>query len=164
MCAFLFATLSTSTGAGATARTAKGDGPSAIVAAFGSIWVGTGGGLVIRMDAGTMRVQSVFRGQGFVHALDSGFGSIWALQDRVVRIDPERGKTKVLAETGSATTFDLAAGDDAVWVADDGRDVVDLIDPRLTKRTAAIRVPGRAFGRLQVTVACSSSRFRSVGR
>jgi DNA-binding beta-propeller fold protein YncE len=133
-------------GSDATARPAKGEGPTAIAAGFGSVWVGTGAGAVIRIDARTGRVQRIFRGGGFVHALAKGFGSIWALQDRVVRIEPRQETVRVLPETGSATTFNLAPGAGAVWVADDGRDVVDRIDPRRTRRVASIRIPGRAFG------------------
>lgn len=133
-------------GSDATARPAKGEGPTAIAAGFGSIWVGTGAGAVIRIDARTGRVQRIFRGGGFVHALAKGFGSIWVLQDRVVRIEPRQEGVHVLPETGSATTFNLAVGEGAVWVADDGRDVVDRIDPRRTRRVASIRIPGRAFG------------------
>lgn len=142
----MVAAIAASTGGGASARPAKGEGATSIVAGFGSIWVGAGSGVVMRIDARTMRVQKVLRGRGFVHSLTHGYGSIWALQDQVVRIDPKRGKATVLADTGGATTSRLAVGAGAVWVADDGRDVVDRIDPRLTKRTASVRVPGRAVG------------------
>lgn len=146
VCIVSFAAIAATTGADATARSAKGEGPTSIVAAFGSIWIGTGSGAVIRIDARTMRLQRVHRGRGFVHSLARGYGAVWALQDHVVRIHPKRGQATVLSDTGSATTFELAVGAGAVWVADDGRDVVDRIDPRLTERTATIRIPGRAVG------------------
>lgn len=114
-----------------------------------------------------MRVQTVLRGRGFVHSLTHGYGSVWALQDHVVRIHPKRGQATVLSDTGSATTFKLAVGAGAVWVADDGRDVVDRIDPRLTKRIATVRIPGRAFGLAagpeQVLVVSVPTRGRVTG-
>jgi len=59
-------------GSDATARPAKGDGLTAIAAGFGSIWVGTGAGAVIRIDARTGTVQRVFRGDGFVQRACDG--------------------------------------------------------------------------------------------
>jgi hypothetical protein len=133
-------------GADASARAEKGDGPTAIAVGFGSLWVGTGGGVVMRLDPETAKVQARFRDVGFVHGLRVGFGSVWALGDEVVRIDPVRNRARYLPETSSATTFTLAVGANSVWVADDGRDVVDRVDPQRTRRSAVVRVPGRAFG------------------
>jgi hypothetical protein len=151
----------------AAAGPAKGEGPQTIAAAFGSIWVGTGSGAVLRINAKTGDVQAVFRNTGFVHALAAGFGSIWALQDRVVRIDPRSGRAHELPETGSATTFNLEAGAGAIWVADGGRNAVDRIDPRKSRRVATVRVPGRAWGlaagRGQVLVVSAPARGPLTG-
>lgn len=133
-------------GGDALGGAAKGEGPQTVAVGFGSIWVGTGSGTVLRMNSRTGRLEDVFEGNGFVHALKPGFGSMWALRDRVARIDPRSGFAYELPETASATTFDLEVGARAVWVADDGRNVVDRIDPQRTRRITSVRIPGRAWG------------------
>jgi streptogramin lyase len=130
----------------ARGRPQKGDGPTAIAAAFGSLWVGRGDGTVLRFDAGTGKLQARFGGDGFVHAIAPGFGAIWVLGDRVLRIDPRSNRGRILRGTGSATTFELVTGAGSIWVADDGREVVDRIDPRASRRTTTVHVPGRVHG------------------
>jgi hypothetical protein len=101
---------------------------------------------VLRIAPRTHRVDRFADGLGFVHALVIAYGSVWVLGDELVRLDPVNETHVPVSGTASATTFNVAAGAGAVWVADDGRDAVDRIDPQSGRRVATVRVPGRAWG------------------
>lgn len=127
----------------ALAAPAKGEGPTVIEVAFGSVWIGTGDGRILRFDARTAMLQAHFEAGGFIHSIESGFGSVWVLGRRsVFRIDPQQNRVRTVRETRSVTLFRLAAGSGGIWIADDGRDVVDRIDPSRSRRSATVRVPG----------------------
>jgi virginiamycin B lyase len=127
---------------------AKGEGPTAIAAGFGSLWIGMGNGEVLRFDARSERLEARFKAgpQAFVHALAVGDDALWVLRDRLTRIDARLDHVRDLPRTASPTGFALAAGAGSVWIADDGRNEIVRVDPRLRRVVARVRVPGRAAG------------------
>ena len=141
--------------AGGVARgaPAKGDGPTTIAAGYGAVWVGTGTGTVIRIDARTRRITHRLlggdtRAPSFVHDLAVGFGSVWIARgryDTLTRLDPRTNRTVDIRPRGSccwtATLVEVGAG--AVWVGDYDRNTVFRVDPRTNRVVAAARVPGR---------------------
>src|SRR5918992_5508790 len=76
----------------ASATRAKGEGPVALAAGYGSLWIGLGNGDVLRVDPRTRRVTRVFDYDGccgFVHGLAAAYGSIWLADGLfVTRLDP----------------------------------------------------------------------------
>lgn len=127
---------------------AKGTGPTSIAARFGSVWIGMGNGDVLRIDAALVGREGRLEdgAAGFVHGLAVSDGALWILRDRVTRFDPRHKTGRDVPGTGSATTFGIAAGAGAIWVADDGSNEILRIDPRQARLQARIRVPGRAWG------------------
>jgi streptogramin lyase len=126
----------------------KGEGPTSIAAAFGSLWVGMGNGHVVRIEPHSGREQTRLRGYptAFVHGIVAAYGAVWATRGRVVRIDPRRRLVREVRGVGSATLFTIQAGAGAIWVPDDGANEILRIDPKRVKLAARIRVPGRAWG------------------
>jgi hypothetical protein len=133
---------------GAGDAAAKGEGPTSFAAGFGSVWVGMGNGDVLRFDAQSGGRQARLRGgpAGFVHALAVGYGAVWVVRDRVVRIDPGHRLTVGIPGTKFGTAFAIAAGAGSVWVADDGANDILRIAPKRAKLIARVDVPGRAWG------------------
>lgn len=134
-----------------SAAPVKGDGPISIAAGYGSVWVGTGNGTLVRIDARTGRVQARLLREpliqyGFVRTLASGFGSVWAGdQWELVRVDP---RTNGVRQVEGVAWFPstVAVGRGAVWVADSGRNVLFRVDPRRMGVVARIRFEGRLWG------------------
>ena len=58
------------------AKEAKGEGPTAIAAAFGSVWIGFGTRDIVRLDASSGRKQTRFAGTGFVHGVAAAAGAL----------------------------------------------------------------------------------------
>jgi streptogramin lyase len=133
----------------AEARVAKGDGPTTIVAGYGSVWVGAGDGTVTRIDERTGRVlrRYHFGGYAFVYGMTVGFGSVWVTPDRssVVRIDARTGRSAEIRRI-DWTPGPVAAGRDAVWVGDYERNLVFRIDPSTNRVAASLRTRGRLWG------------------
>jgi streptogramin lyase len=134
--------------AGAGDGAAKGEGPTSFAAGFGSLWVGMGSGDVVRFDAHTgKRKAGESRGQlGFVHGLAIGYGAVWVVRDRVVRIDPGSSLSVEIPATESLAASAIAVGGGAIWVADEGANEIVRIDAHRAKVTARVHVPGRARG------------------
>jgi hypothetical protein len=123
-------------------------GPVSIANGFGSVWVGTGMGEIVRLDERTGRETARIAGSPteFVHGLSAAHGAVWALRSRLTRIDPRTLRTRDARGVGSATAFTIASGAGSLWVVDDGANAVTRIDPKRLRATATVRVPGRAFG------------------
>jgi hypothetical protein len=129
------------------ARSLKGNGPTSIAAAFGSIWIGLGNGEVVRIDARSGREQARFRGPStaFVRGVVAAYGAVWALRDDVVRIDPRRNVAPDVPRVGSATLSDIQAGAGAIWVVDNGSSEILRIDPKRSDLVARVRALGPAW-------------------
>jgi streptogramin lyase len=128
------------------AKELKGDGPTSIAAAFGSVWIGFGSGDVVRLDDRSSRVQARFQGVSFVHGVVAGSGGIWVVRGGVTRIDPGTGAVRDVPHVAGMGLFQIAAGAHAVWAVDGGSNEILRIDQRHVKVAARIRVPGRAWG------------------
>jgi peptide/nickel transport system substrate-binding protein len=97
-----------------------GSGPTAIVAAFGSIWVANHlDGTVTRLDPSTGREQATIPvGEG-PNALVAAGGSLWvanAFDDSISAIDPATNTADPPVPVGSAAES-LAAEGEALWLA-----------------------------------------------
>jgi hypothetical protein len=81
--------------------------------------------------------------------VDVGFGAIWvAGQDALLRIDPRTNQVVATIPTPlTGENASIAFGEGAVWVTSgQANGVVYRIDPAANRVTAAIGVPGGAFG------------------
>jgi peptide/nickel transport system substrate-binding protein len=97
-----------------------GNGPTAVVAAFGSIWVANQlDGTVTRLEPSTGNTEaSVEVGQG-PNALVPAAGSMWVaneFDDAVVSIGPDTNSVDQTVPVGG-TAASLAGDDEALWVA-----------------------------------------------
>jgi hypothetical protein len=139
-------TLVLSVSSAVVARPAKTEGPTAVAAGFGALWVGTGRGELLQVDPRTGRVRKRLRkepGQiGYVASVVAAQGAVW-LSDvglGVARLDPRGARPLriVFPSQGS-----LAADGRSLWAANPWRDQVLRIDPLRARVVAAARVPGR---------------------
>jgi streptogramin lyase len=132
---------------------AKGDGPTTIAAGYGSVWVGTGNGTLVRADARLRQITHRLLREspaqyGFIHGLAVGFGSVWVAQgwyDTLKRVDPRTNRTVDIRPRGAWTATLVAAGAGAIWVGDFNRDAVFRVEPRTNRVSARIPVPGRLW-------------------
>src|SRR6266545_2245106 len=132
-----------------------GGTPKNIVAAFGSLWVGTSEGQVFRVEPGTDLVEKSWRlpnaGESTAFAPDPGAGwlaagpdAIWAASTLAIsRIDLA---TSRLSPTRSSIWGPMAYGFGSVWVADDENGAVVRVDPRQEAVLRTYDVGGRPFG------------------
>jgi streptogramin lyase len=130
------------TGGLAAGAPLKGDGPISIAAAYGSVWVGTGGGTLVRIDAASGRIQTRLLREpllqyGYVRALAVGFGSVWA-GDRweLARVNPSTNRVRLI-EGVAWVPGQLGIGAGALWVADNERGIF-RVDPRRLRVVARI--------------------------
>jgi DNA-binding beta-propeller fold protein YncE len=138
----------------ATGAPFKGDGPTTIAAAYGTVWVGTGNGTLLRIDARAGRItgrllRDLGTQYGYVHGLAVGFGSVWVAQgayETLRRVDPATNRSIEVRPRGRWTATLVAAGSGAVWVGDFERNTVFRVEPRSNRVVAGIRVPGRLWG------------------
>ena len=152
----------------------KGDGPTTIAVAYGSVWVGMGGdGSVVRVSARSRRITSRVRrlsappygGYGFVHSLAIGFGSVWVAAGRyhtLARIDPRTNRAVDVQPSRPWTATLVTAGGGAVWAGDFDRNAVFRVEPATNRVSARIPVPGRlwslAAGRAGVWIVTLAGR------
>ncbi len=97
-----------------------GSGPTAVLAAFGSIWVANHfDGTVSRLEPSTGRVQATIPvGEG-PNALGAAAGSLWVaneLEDTITAIDPATDTERQTVPVGAATTS-LAVESGGLWLA-----------------------------------------------
>lgn len=97
-----------------------GNGPTALLAAFGSIWVANHlDGTVTRLEPSTGSAEATIPvGQG-PNALAAAGGSVWVgneLEDTVVAIDPTTEDVEQTVPVGSAAAS-LSTDEDGLWLA-----------------------------------------------
>ena len=136
--------------------------PSGIAVGEGAVWLtdsepDSETNNVIRVDR-TGLLQAIPVGNG-PSAIATGAGGVWvvdALDETVVRIDPDTGSVTITIPVGRSPAG-VAVGDGSVWVANSGDGTVTRINPITYKRTT-ITVGGSpqaltvAAGRVYVTV------------
>ena len=97
-----------------------GSGPTAVLPAFGSIWVANHfDGTVSRLDASTGRVAATIPVGGGPNALGASAGLLWVANetdDSITAIDPGTDQVERTIEVGGATVS-LAAHGDGLWLA-----------------------------------------------
>ncbi len=108
------------TGSNVTLTQTIGNGPTAVHAAFGSIWVANRlDGTVSRLDPSTGRVQATIPVREGPNALAATSGSLWVaneFDDSITAIDPATNSVERTISVGGATAS-LAAKGDALWLA-----------------------------------------------
>ena len=83
------------------------------------------------------RTKSVRLG-GPVIAVRSGFGSIWALDGTLNRLNPKSGKIVKRIPLGAYAAYNIWMGGGSVWVADDRGGQVVRVSPRTNRVVARI--------------------------
>ncbi len=118
-------------GASANGSVRKGDGPTTIATGYGSVWVGTGSGSVIRIDPRKRRIVQRVRVHGFVSGLVPAYGSIWVSSGTAVlqRIDPASGRVTDIWSPDLWTVGAVAVSAGKVWVLDGAHRQLRRIDP-----------------------------------
>jgi YVTN family beta-propeller protein len=129
-----------------------GPGPSAVLVAYGSVWVSSvGDSSVLRyhpqtwLEAPVSRPLTVGRGP---RALAAGAGSIWVAtegDDTVWRIAASTTSTSAVPIRVGDGPVAVAYGADAVWAANNEDGTVSRIDPE-TERVRSIDVGGAPSG------------------
>ena len=124
-----------------------GTGPSAVVVAFGSIWVANSGDATVQrfspltFENGPIRVLTV---GSMPTGLAAGEGAIWVANtgaDYVTRIDAgDFGFNAARPIPVGDGPTDIAIGDGAVWVAAAGSGSISRIDPETNDVTTTISV------------------------
>ncbi|MBA3737952.1 MAG: hypothetical protein H0W97_05250, partial [Actinobacteria bacterium] len=97
-----------------------GNGPTAVLAAFGSIWLANHlDGTVSRLEPATGRVEATIPvGQG-PNALGAANGSVWVaneFDDAITAIDPSTNVANPALSVGAAAAS-LVADGDGLWLA-----------------------------------------------
>jgi hypothetical protein len=129
-----------------------GGTPRSLVAAFGSLWVGTGEGRVVRVEPDTDLIEkswtlpnagksSAFfpeRGAGW---LAVGGGAVWAASAQAIsRIDPRTSRMK---SRESSVWGPLAYGFGSVWVLGDE---LERVSPRTLRRIDTVNLANGFVG------------------
>jgi peptide/nickel transport system substrate-binding protein len=97
-----------------------GNGPTAVLAAFGSIWVANQlDGTVSRLEPSTGRVEATISVRDGPSALGASAGFLWVaneFDDSITSIDPARNAVEQTVPVGGAAVS-LAADGDGLWLA-----------------------------------------------
>jgi YVTN family beta-propeller protein len=146
-------------GAGVRIGDVVPDGPAAIAAQAGSVWVAPSAGLLTRLDAVRGAVTRQLDPNASPAGVAAGAGAVWLTDQEagdVVRVDPSGLLTTIPVGDGPSG---IAVGAGSVWVADSLAGTVVRIDPdtRSVRDTIAVgRAPaGIAVGAGSVWVADS---------
>jgi streptogramin lyase len=106
---------------------------SAVLVAFGSIWIsGTGNDELYRIDPATNQIVATIEMRNRPRALTAGEGSVWVMNEgdgTVQRVDGRSGKVVATVETGTVGKNDITAGGGSVWLVTRQALIVQ-IDPR----------------------------------
>ena len=149
---------------GPEVRTKVGAGPSALVAAYGSVWSADhGGDSITGIDPSTAKATATYPVKGEPTGIAAGFGSLWTFTPMppgpaLQRVDADSGKVVARirlrgAQGGPLEGMVRAAG--AMWVAaDDG--YLNRIDPRTNRAERVLRLPEGDF-------ACPGALARAGG-
>jgi ABC-type transport system substrate-binding protein/class 3 adenylate cyclase len=96
-----------------------GNGPTAVLSAFGSIWVANHiDGTVTRLEPSSGRVVATIPVGDGPNALGAAEGTLWVaneLGDSIASIDPDTNSVRIVPVGGAATS--LAVEGDGLWVA-----------------------------------------------
>jgi DNA-binding beta-propeller fold protein YncE len=130
-----------------------GGTPRSIVAAFGSLWVGTSEGRVVRVEPGTDLIEKSWTlpnagestafvaSEGLTGWLATGPDAVWAASPRTIsRIDPV---TSRLTPKRSSAWGPMAYGFGSLWVL--GEDV-ERLSPTTMRRIATVDLAGDLGG------------------
>jgi streptogramin lyase len=150
LAAFAAAVLSlaaTSSGPPTTAvKITTGNAPCGAVAAFGSLWVATDSGLLVRINPRTNRVGRRIRVGAGSCSLTAAFGSLWIANYKrgLIRVQPRSGRVRRISV--GAMPFDVLAAFDRIWVTawEDGK--LAVVNPRTLKLGSRIDVGPRPVG------------------
>ena len=132
----------------ATEVVSTGDGPAAIAAGFGDLWVSDHfENSVSRVEPSGAVAETipVLRGAS---AVAVGEGAVWvaaSLDDKVVRIDPDTNSVEAAIDVGRYPVG-IAVGAGAVWVANRDDGTVSRIDPESNEVVKRIEVGSRPAG------------------
>jgi len=136
-----------------TSTTRVGQGPAALVVAWGFVWVASSGDDTVRRfeperyDLGPVgRPLTVGRAPSGISA---GYGNIWVActgDDIVARIPADRGFASSLSIPVGDGPTSLAVGEGAVWVANTAGRTVSRIDPTTLEVVATIEVGNAPAG------------------
>ena len=114
------------------AAPSKGDGPNQIATGYGSVWIGTGGGSVIRIDPRRYRiVQRHDVSFTSVYDLVPAYGAMWAATGSglLQRIDARSGRVRECWTRNACSSRSVAVAGGAVWVLDFHHKRLCRIDP-----------------------------------
>ena len=132
----------------ATEVVTTGDGPAAIAAGFGDLWVADYfENTVSRIEPSGAVAETipVLRGAS---AVAVGEGAVWvaaSLDDKLVRIDPQTNAVVTAIDVGRYPVG-IAVGAGAVWVANRDDGTVSRIDPESNEVVERIEVGSRPAG------------------
>jgi peptide/nickel transport system substrate-binding protein len=105
---------------GVTLTKTVGSGPTAVLGAFGSIWIANHiDGTVSRLEPSTGRVEATIPVGDGPNSLAAAAGSLWVaneLDDTINAIDPATDTERRTVPVGAATTS-LAVAGEALWLA-----------------------------------------------
>jgi len=120
-----------------------GSGPTAVLSAFGSIWVANRfDGTVSRLEPSTGRVAATIQVGGGPNALGAAAGFLWVADetdDSITAIDPGTDQVERTLPVGGATAS-LAADGDGLWLAV-GASATEHRGGTLTVSTDRERIP-----------------------
>lgn len=118
--------------AASSAQGLKGNGPTGIATGYGAVWLGTGGGSVIRIDAQTSRiVQRIEVSFSSVQRLVAAYGSMWVATGTglLKRIDPLTGRVHEISGRDQCTSASVALVAGTIWVLDFHHKRLCRVDP-----------------------------------
>jgi YVTN family beta-propeller protein len=150
--------------------------PTALVAAFGSIWVANGdSGTVTRIDPSSRRQLATIGVGGDPAGLAAGFGSVWVADGNagtVTRIDARTNAVRDTISFGPSDplipkpVFSIAIGAGSVWATrDPGVVRIDPASDRVVASVPTVPATGLAVGagRLWVTDAAEQIERFDIG-
>ena len=115
--------------------------PIGLLAAFGSVWVGSrGNGVVYRIDPATNTVAETIKVNDSIGGIGVGPDAIWASgfgDGTIYRIDPATNSVSGSLSTTYGNLGPPLAAFDSIWVAALDQDVVLRIDPAVFDGSAA---------------------------
>jgi hypothetical protein len=135
-------------GGPASAHTLKGDGPRTIATGYGSVWVGTGSGFVVRINPRTNRViQRIDVSSPLsVQRLVPAYGSMWVATSTSLprRIDARTGRVRMIWARDWCTAPSIAVVAGRVWVLDGLQHRLCEIDPSRNRLRRNVQLAWKA--------------------
>lgn len=131
-----------------------------IATGYGDVWLGTGAGSVIRIDAQTSRiVQRIEVSFSSVQRLVAAYGSMWVATGTglLTRIDPVTGRVHEIRARDQCTSASVAVAAGTIWVLDFHHKRLCRVDPARNRITR--RLPVDQGEPLTLSVASDPSRL-----